>query len=207
MLVDKIKILSPRRDRRKRYPYRDGRARQVQELALRLKGDRDLSFDFMICMTGMDWGDSLGVISLLQSTAHEHKLFLKTFTANRENPELPTVSDIWATASLNEREVYDFLGIRFINHPDMRRLFLRNDWVGYPLRKDYDADPEINPVRLESEETLDATPTFEADSHDGEVSEKENILFEEDEYVVNIGPQHPPPTVYSVSGYHWKERS
>lgn len=73
----------------------------------------------------------------------------------------------------------------------MRRLFLRNDWVGYPLRKDYDADPEINPVRLESEETLDATPTFEADSHDGEVSEKENILFEEDEYVVNIGPQHP----------------
>ena len=73
----------------------------------------------------------------------------------------------------------------------MRRLFLRNDWVGYPLRKDYDADPEINPVPLESEETLDATPTFEADSHDGEVSEKENILFEEDEYVVNIGPQHP----------------
>ncbi len=139
----------------------------------------------------MDWGDSLGVISLLQSTAHEHKLFLKTFTTNRENPELPTVSDIWATANLNEREVYDFLGIRFINHPDMRRLFLRNDWVGYPLRKDYDADPEINPVRLESEETLDATPTFEADSHDGEVSEKENILFEEDEYVVNIGPQHP----------------
>ena len=164
---------------------------KYRELALRLKGDRDLSFDFMICMTGMDWGDTLGVISLLQSTAHEHKLFLKTFTANRENPELPTVSDIWATANLNEREVYDFLGIRFINHPDMRRLFLRNDWVGYPLRKDYDADPEINPVRLESEETLDATPTFEADSHDGEVSEKENILFEEDEYVVNIGPQHP----------------
>ena len=164
---------------------------KYRELALRLKGDRDLSFDFMICMTGMDWGDSLGVISLLQSTAHEHKLFLKTFTTNRENPELPTVSDIWATANLNEREVYDFLGIRFINHPDMRRLFLRNDWVGYPLRKDYNADPEINPVRLESEETLDATPTFEADSHDGEVSEKENILFEEDEYVVNIGPQHP----------------
>ena len=67
---------------------------KYRELALRLKGDRDLSFDFMIGMTGMDWGDTLGVISLLQSTAHEHKLFLKTFTANRENPELPTVSDI-----------------------------------------------------------------------------------------------------------------
>lgn len=90
----------------------------------------------------------------------------------------------------------------------MRRLFLRNDWVGYPLRKDYNADPEINPVPLESEETLDATPTFEANSHDGEVSEKENILFEEDEYVVNIlGHNTPPVMVYSVSGYHWKERS
>ena len=164
---------------------------KYRELALRLRHDRDLSFDFMICMTGMDWGDSLGVINLLQSTAHEHKLFLKTFTTDRENPELPTVSDIWATANLNEREVYDFFGIRFINHPDMRRLFLRNDWVGYPLRKDYNADPEINPVRLESEETLDAVPTFESDTQDGEVSEKENILFEEDEYVVNIGPQHP----------------
>ena len=134
---------------------------KYRELALRLRHDHDLSFDFMICMTGMDWGDSLGVINLLQSTAHEHKLFLKTFTTDRENPELPTVSDIWATANLNEREVYDFFGIRFINHPDMRRLFLRNDWVGYPLRKDYNADPEINPVRLESEETLDAVPTLQ----------------------------------------------
>ena len=45
---------------------------KYRELALRLRHDRDLSFDFMICMTGMDWGDSLGVINLLQSTAHEH---------------------------------------------------------------------------------------------------------------------------------------
>ena len=166
-------------------------AARYREVALRLKNDEGLAFDFMICMTGVDWGDSLGVTSLLQSTKHEHKIFLKTFTTDRENPELPTVADIWETANLNEREVYDFLGIRFINHPDMRRLFLRNDWVGYPLRKDYDANPEINPVRLYSEETFDTMPTFEADSHGGEVSEKENILFEEDEYVVNIGPQHP----------------
>lgn len=162
-----------------------------REMALYLKNQGELAFDFLICMTGMDWGGSLGVINLLQSTKHEHKLFLKTFTTDRENPELPTVSDIWETANLNEREVYDFLGIRFINHPDMRRLFLRNDWVGYPLRKDYDANPEINPVRLYSEETMDTTPTFEASTQNGEVSEKENILFEEDEYVVNIGPQHP----------------
>lgn len=114
MLVDKIKNIVPEAE----IDESDILTVTVEpakyrELALRLKGDQDLSFDFMICMTGMDWGDTLGVISLLQSTAHEHKLFLKTFTANRENPELPTVSDIWATANLNEREVYDFLGIRF----------------------------------------------------------------------------------------------
>lgn len=161
-----------------------------RQVAEKLRNNPNLSFDFLICMTGCDWGDSLGVISLLQSTVHEHKVFLKTYTTNRKNPELPTVSDIWGTANLNEREVFDFLGIRFINHPDMRRLFLRTDWVGYPLRKDYDASESINPVRLYSDDTLDTTPTYEA-TPEGEISEKENILFEDDEYVVNIGPQHP----------------
>ena len=72
----------------------------------------------------------------------------------------------------------------------MRRLFLRNDWVGFPMRKDYDADANINPVRLESESSPDATSSFELDEN-GQVKEKENVLFEDDEYVVNIGPQHP----------------
>lgn len=191
MMIDSIKNIVPEAVIEEgRIPTVTVEARRYRELALRLKSDEGLEFDFMICMTGVDWGDSLGVVSLLQSTKNEHKLFLKTFTTDREKSELPTVSDIWATANLNEREVYDFLGIRFMDHPDMRRLFLRNDWVGYPLRKDYDANPAINPVPLESEETLDATPTFST-SPQGKTSEGENVIFEEDEYVVNIGPQHP----------------
>ena len=110
------------------------------DLALRLRNDEDTSFDFLVCMTGMDWGETLGVMYHLRSSKYGHDLALRVETENRENPELPSVSDIWATANLNEREVFDFYGIRFINHPDMRRLFLRNDWIGYPLRKDYDAD-------------------------------------------------------------------
>ncbi len=51
---------------------------------------------------------------------------------------LPSVCDIWKGAEFNEREVFDYFGIRFLNHPDMRRLYLRDDWVGHPLRKDYD---------------------------------------------------------------------
>ena len=160
------------------------------ELAYRLRTDEDLLFDYLVCMTGMDWGETLGVVYHLSSTRHGYQIVLKTETSDRENPELPSVSDIWATANLNEREVLDFYGIHFINHPDMRHLFLRNDWVGYPFRKDYNEDPEINPVRLESDSSPDATSTFE-EGEDGAIQEKENILFEDDEYVVNIGPQHP----------------
>ncbi|HIX04292.1 MAG TPA: NADH-quinone oxidoreductase subunit D [Candidatus Odoribacter faecigallinarum] len=160
------------------------------ELALRLKNDKDLQFDYLVCMTGMDWGETLGVMYLLRSTTLKHEIALRLETPDREHPELPSVSDIWATANVNEREVFGFFGIRFINHPDMRRLFLRNDWVGYPFRKDYNADPEINPVRLESETNEDAVPTYEMTST-GKVQELEHTVFEDDEYVVNIGPQHP----------------
>lgn len=163
---------------------------EYRNTALFFKNDPQLSFDYLVCMTGMDWGDSMGVINLLESTIHGHRIFLKTSTTDRENPELPSISDIWETANLNEREVFDFFGIRFINHPDMRRLFLRNDWVGYPLRKDYDASEVINPVRIESDETLDTAPTYK-ENRSGEIQEKENIVFKENEYVVNIGPQHP----------------
>ena len=160
------------------------------ETALRLRHDKELQFDFLVCMTGMDWGETLGVMYRLRSTQLGHEIDLRVETPNRTNPELPTVSDIWATANLNEREVFGLLGIRFINHPDMRKLFLRNDWVGYPLRKDYNTDTEINPVRLESESNEDAAPTLKM-TESGEIQEKENVIFEDDEYVVNIGPQHP----------------
>lgn len=160
------------------------------DLALHLRHDPDMSFDFLVCMTGMDWGETLGVMYHLRSTRLGHDIALRTETDNRETPELSSVSDIWATANLNEREVFDFFGIRFINHPDMRRLFLRNDWVGYPFRKDYHPDETINPVRLESESSPDATSTLELNAS-GKVEEKENVIFEDDEYVVNIGPQHP----------------
>jgi NADH-quinone oxidoreductase subunit C len=61
---------------------------------------------------------------------------LKVRTADRENAEVDSVNDIWATAEFHEREVFDLLGVRFNNHPDLRRLFLDDEW-GFPLRKDY----------------------------------------------------------------------
>ena len=81
-------------------------------------------------------------------------------------------------------------GIGFINHPDMRRLYLRDDWVGYPLRKDYDQSGETNPLRMTNEVAHDSSPSYELQP-DGSIIRRRNVLFEEDEYVINIGPQHP----------------
>ena len=150
---------------------------------------RTEGYDFLRSLTGMDWGEEgLGVIYHIEKTSTGENKVVKTVTANRENPELPSVCDIWKAAELNEREVYDFFGIHFIGHPDMRRLFLREDWVGHPFRKDY--DESLNPLRMTNEEPDDVTHHYE-ELPDGSVIEKRDILFDEDEYIINIGPQHP----------------
>jgi NADH-quinone oxidoreductase subunit C/D len=164
---------------------------QFHDLARYLHDDPALRFDFLRSLTGMDWGEEgLGAVYHLESTATGENVVLKVLTPSREQCGLPTVSDIWKGAELNEREVFDFFGIGFINHPDMRRLYLRDDWVGYPLRKDYDQSGETNPLRMTNEVAHDSSPSYELQP-DGSIIRRRNVLFEEDEYVINIGPQHP----------------
>lgn len=154
--------------------------------ALRLKEE---GFDFLRSLTGMDWGEEgLGAVYHLEKTSTGENVVIKTLTTDLGNPQLYSVYDIWKGAEFNEREVFDYFGIRFIGHPDMRRLFLREDWVGYPLRKDYDAS--LNPLRMTNEETSDTTQHIEV-LKDGSVIKHREVLFDEDEYVINIGPQHP----------------
>ena len=171
---------------------------QLHDEMLRLKNEQKM--DFLESLTGMDWGvpdekdaegtlRGLGVVYHLESTENGQRMVVKTSTLDREQPELPSVTDIWRGAEFPEREVYDFFGIRFVGHPDMRRLFLRNDWVGYPLRKDNDPEKE-NPLRMTNEETVDTTLEIKT-TQDGETTEEQTVLFGDDEYVVNIGPQHP----------------
>lgn len=150
---------------------------------------RNEGFDFLRSLTGVDWGEEgLGTVYHLEKTATGENIVLKTFTSDRENPQLYSVSDLWKGAEFNEREVYDYYGVRFIGHPDMRRLFLREDWVGHPLRKDY--DESLNPLRMSNEETSDTTQHIEV-LEDGSVIKHREVIFDGDEYVINIGPQHP----------------
>ncbi len=164
---------------------------QWHDLASALRHDPDLNYDYMITIAGMDWRTSLGCVYFLQSTTRGNDVIsVKVETTDRENPMLHSVADLWAVATLYEREVYDFFGIIFINNPDMRRLFLNIDWVGYPLRKDYDQDPALNPITTESERQSDFTQTW-VEGPDGKVEKKEVRIFQPEEFVVNIGPQHP----------------
>ena len=114
----------------------------LYQLARQLREKEETHFDYLFCLTGVDYGVDLGVIYHLRSTIYDHVVVLKTRTSDRGNPLLDSVADIWQTADFHEREVYDLLGIKFNNHPDLRRLFLDNSW-GFPLRKDYVDDINI----------------------------------------------------------------
>ena len=148
----------------------------------------ELRFDFLVTIVGMDWVEKMGCIYYLQSTSDHSRIAIKATTADRENPMLHSIADLWHIAGIFEREVYDFFGIVFIGNPDMRRLFLSIDWKGYPLRKDY--DPSLNPVPTENERQSDFTDTY-VEQSDGKVVKEQARVFEEDDFVVNIGPQHP----------------
>lgn len=107
------------------------------DLARLLYGDSRLSFDYMRNLSGVDYETHLEVVVHLTSLAHQRELAVRVMV-DRAEPEVPSVTDIWAAANWNEREVYDLFGIRFTGHPNLRRILMPDDWVGYPLRKDYE---------------------------------------------------------------------
>ena len=106
-----------------------------------LKEKSEFDFDFLMSHTSVDWlaEKKFELIYLLFSTEHMHQVMI-TVTIDRDNPVIPTVGDLWRAAEFQERECYDLMGILYDNHPDLRRVFLEDDWVGFPLRKDYKDD-------------------------------------------------------------------
>lgn len=115
-------------------------------LAQQLRHDEQLQFDFLFCLTCIDWKTHLTMVYHLSSTKFRHNIVLKA-KLDRNNPEIETASLIWKTANFHEREVYEMFGVNFLNHPDLRLLILPDGWEGKnPMRKDFE-DP-INMIRL-----------------------------------------------------------
>lgn len=118
---------------------------QMISLAELLRNDASLNFDYLFCLTCIDWKTHLTMVYHFSSTQFRHTIVVKS-KLDRTNPVIHTVCHIWRTAELHEREVFDLFGVKFTNHPDLRRLLLTDDWNGYPLRKDYE-DP-VNMIKL-----------------------------------------------------------
>jgi NADH:ubiquinone oxidoreductase subunit C len=114
--------------------------------AKQLRSDEALQFDFLFCLTCIDWKTHLTMVYHLRSTIFHHNIVVKS-KLNRDKPKIETVSHIWRTAEFHEREVYEMFGVDFLNHPDLRLLILPDGWEGKnPMRKDFE-DP-VNMIRL-----------------------------------------------------------
>lgn len=142
-------------DREVKQPWVEIAPSFLVEISQYLLADKDLYFDFLHCISGVDYGieaGELGLVYHLSSLIHEHQLVLKV-KLDRDNPQnIPSVSGIWKAAEWHEREAFDLLGIPFEGHPDLRRILLPDDWEGHPLRKDYREPETYHGIKVKYEE-------------------------------------------------------
>ncbi|HRN48233.1 MAG TPA: NADH-quinone oxidoreductase subunit C [Niabella sp.] len=116
------------------------------QVAQSLRNFGDFPFDYMFCLTCIDWKTKLTMVYHLSATGTRDTVVVKV-DLDRSNPEIESVAQIWRTAEFHEREVYEMFGVNFLNHPDLRLLILPDGWEGRnPMRKDFE-DP-VNMIKL-----------------------------------------------------------
>ena len=114
--------------------------------AKQLRNDISLNFDFLFCLTCIDWKTHLTMVYHLTSTTYRHNIVVKA-KLHFDNPEIASVTSIWKTADFHERETYEMFGVNFLNHPDLRLLILPDGWEGKnPMRKDF--EDAVNMIKL-----------------------------------------------------------
>lgn len=111
-------------------------AEKLFALTEKLKTDKRTAFNYLISQTAVDFLTHMTVVCHLESTEFRHLVVLKSKLSDRENPAIDSITALYPTAEYFEREIFDLFGIRFNNHPNLKRLFLEDDY-GYPLRKDF----------------------------------------------------------------------
>jgi NADH-quinone oxidoreductase subunit C len=127
---------------------------RLEEVAKMLWEGPSLYFDTLSCLTALDNGEKEGTIEViyhLYSIPYEHAFVMKVVVPRGDEnnlPEVPSLCHIWKTANWHEREAFDMYGIKFTGHPDLRRILLPTDWIGYPLRKDYKEQETYHGIKV-----------------------------------------------------------
>jgi NADH-quinone oxidoreductase subunit C len=106
-------------------------------VAAYLKDTDGLKFAYLNYITAVDYYSYFEVVYQLTSLGHNRSVIIKTRCYERDNPTVPSITGLWQGADFQEREIYDFMGIRFEGHPNLKRIFLWDGFPGYPLRKDF----------------------------------------------------------------------
>jgi NADH-quinone oxidoreductase subunit C len=113
------------------------KSESLLDIASFLKTEPGLEFNYLVHITAVDYSDYSELVYHLVSLKHNHSLVIKTRCYDREAPAIPSVVSLWRGAELQEREIFDLMGIRFDGHPNMKRIFLWEGFPGHPLRKDF----------------------------------------------------------------------
>lgn len=135
-------------------PYLTVPVDQLVDICQFLRDDERLFFDLLACITAIDNGpqvNTMEVIYNLTSIPYEHNLMLKIVVprtaSSAKLPVVPSITPVWRTADWHEREAFDLVGIHFEGHPDLRRILLPTDWVGHPLRTDYQEEEQYHGIK------------------------------------------------------------
>ena len=138
-------------------------AEHWRDMAVYLRDEPDLTFDWLSCISAVDYvtDDQLCAVYDLYATKHKLDFAVKVYV-DRANAKIPSVMDIWSAADWHEREAYDLMGIHFDGHSDLRRILLPEDWVGHPLRKDYQFPREYHGIPGTTELDWQQKPDYPA---------------------------------------------
>lgn len=128
-------------------PYLTVSTDKLFEICHTLRDHELFQFDYLMCLSGLDLDENVGVVYHLYSMRLKHRLVLKVFVP-KADPAVPSVERIWRSADWHEREAYDLLGIQFVGHHNLIRILCPYDWVGHALRKDYETPETYHGMKI-----------------------------------------------------------